>query len=528
MARDGKDYKQDMLVSIRYRNDLPPPPMPPKLLEIPHTGLSSYLDPGLAASLARREPPNIEADAEGGMPIDVIGMYGYFEDDENSIMMPQIPPAIDPADEALMLTYDQLKSGGKAIDSGFLLKASQLAATGPMSLGSGSRPAKRQKFTPSKQAPVARDDKENIKRSITKAFEIAYPTGDTTNTSLTAADRSAWTNPVHPSGNKSIRPVSFYPIIPDLSLGGQCSIMRFDRHPLPAHNGKRDSRLDAAFIGYSRNEVDMADYDTRMQAHENEPDIYEHPGHPPIIFSLYVPKDADATGPIRTLLNVDHPDHDDPSLLSAVAESSPSEQMRIPLHRAKVYPSYKNEIKEDKSRQIVISMHDPSKTYDGSTKSRTQQGPAAYYYPLSAVTRLKADRGRLAMHGNTDRDLEEGLIDQVLLLPKEANAMENEVLFNERAQFDDTYQEEYKRIQAAAEALRQEMERPQEEAQKNTEDQTHESDDAVQHEDTDAANTDVAGVTLGDPEAQSEAKLMTGGGGDEVDMADTPLNPGMQ
>ena len=76
---------QDYIVRIRYSNTLPPPPNPPKLLEIPNTGLASgqYTTPGFASRLARDQPLNIEADAELGMPLDLVGMPGIFDGDES-------------------------------------------------------------------------------------------------------------------------------------------------------------------------------------------------------------------------------------------------------------------------------------------------------------------------------------------------------------------------------------------------------------------------------------------------------------
>lgn len=52
---DSKQFKQDLVVSVRYRNDLPPPPMPPKLLDIDTGGLAQYLTTGYASSLAKRK-----------------------------------------------------------------------------------------------------------------------------------------------------------------------------------------------------------------------------------------------------------------------------------------------------------------------------------------------------------------------------------------------------------------------------------------------------------------------------------------
>jgi hypothetical protein len=76
---------QDYIARIRYSNALPPPPNPPKLLDIPNTGLASgqYTAPGFASRLAREQPLNIEADAELGMPLDLVGMPGVFDGDES-------------------------------------------------------------------------------------------------------------------------------------------------------------------------------------------------------------------------------------------------------------------------------------------------------------------------------------------------------------------------------------------------------------------------------------------------------------
>ena len=76
---------QDFIARIRYSNALPPPPNPPKLLNIANIGLQSgqYTNPGFASRLARDQPLNIEADAELGMPLDLVGMPNIFEGDES-------------------------------------------------------------------------------------------------------------------------------------------------------------------------------------------------------------------------------------------------------------------------------------------------------------------------------------------------------------------------------------------------------------------------------------------------------------
>jgi RNA polymerase II-associated factor 1 len=78
--------RQDYIARIRYSNALPPPPFAPKLLEIKNYGLSSgqYTSTGFSSRLAREQPLNIEADAELGMKIDLVGLPGIFNEDLTS------------------------------------------------------------------------------------------------------------------------------------------------------------------------------------------------------------------------------------------------------------------------------------------------------------------------------------------------------------------------------------------------------------------------------------------------------------
>ncbi|RII11083.1 hypothetical protein CUC08_Gglean007086 [Alternaria sp. MG1] len=88
---------QDYIAKIRYSNALPPPPCPPKLLDIPNTGLSSgqYTSAGFASRLARDQSLNIEADAELGMPIDLVGIPKVFDGDESGKNEPTAQPPHD-------------------------------------------------------------------------------------------------------------------------------------------------------------------------------------------------------------------------------------------------------------------------------------------------------------------------------------------------------------------------------------------------------------------------------------------------
>lgn len=79
----GRSYPQDYIVRIRYQNTLPPPPNPPKLLDIPNPAVANYTGTGFASRLAREQPLNIEVDSELGMPLDLVHVPGVFDRDES-------------------------------------------------------------------------------------------------------------------------------------------------------------------------------------------------------------------------------------------------------------------------------------------------------------------------------------------------------------------------------------------------------------------------------------------------------------
>lgn len=79
----GETYHQEYIASSRYRNDLPPPELPPKLLDIPNDGMDYFLAPNYSSNMTRHEDPNVDVDAEGGMPIDLVGMPGLHLGDES-------------------------------------------------------------------------------------------------------------------------------------------------------------------------------------------------------------------------------------------------------------------------------------------------------------------------------------------------------------------------------------------------------------------------------------------------------------
>jgi len=66
-------------VRVRYQNPLPPPPCPPKLLEIP-TNPSRYTKPEFLTSVASKKELPMIIDAELGMPLDLAAWGSLWDE----------------------------------------------------------------------------------------------------------------------------------------------------------------------------------------------------------------------------------------------------------------------------------------------------------------------------------------------------------------------------------------------------------------------------------------------------------------
>ncbi|KAL5531371.1 hypothetical protein ACEPAG_4248 [Sanghuangporus baumii] len=109
-----KKSKLDLLFKVRFQNPLPPPPIPPKLVNIP-TNPSRYAAPDFTASLASETPLPMVVDAELGMPLDL----SYYEclweegaDDSQINPDPEMLPPIDPKDAFMLVDAPMSATNG--------------------------------------------------------------------------------------------------------------------------------------------------------------------------------------------------------------------------------------------------------------------------------------------------------------------------------------------------------------------------------------------------------------------------------
>ncbi|PGH16639.1 hypothetical protein AJ80_05141 [Polytolypa hystricis UAMH7299] len=474
----AEGFHQEYIASLRYRNDLPPPEMPPKFLEIPHEGLDRFLTPGFASNLARREEPNIDVDAEGGMPIDLVGIPGLHLGDESAIMAPENPPPLDPADLQLLMTPDQLRNPAPKNANVSFLRRTQYIATGGGGRGiDGIKPSPTANVPlrtaqPKPKSARSRDDPIHVKKYIQKGFDIAYPesrhTGDDTASRIrglpaSKTEQDAWENPVHPD-NPNLKPVGFYPIIPDLTgfpdPGGFLQI-KFDKAPVQAVKGKRDDRMDVSIIMPTAPEERVCqDHASKAALHKANPKLYPDPGPVPYNYELFLPEKTGTTAQIKSSLNMSNPHKDD----QAHYTHENSEHGKFHRYeRIRTYATNTQSLNMDsKYKDVAITLFDPAEakasknhSVDATTTTPSNEGKesqhrlkqkGAYYYPILGKLRIKPERSRTIAQaglgsgrGAVKDNKEEEQIHQMQVVVRDPDETEAYKRATHRAQVDSKF-----------------------------------------------------------------------------------------
>ncbi|KAJ5924054.1 hypothetical protein N7466_008241 [Penicillium verhagenii] len=422
-------FHQDYIASMRYRNDLPPPDMPPKFLDIPHEGLSRFLTPGFASNLARREEPNIDVDAEGGMPIDLVGIPGLHLGDESAIMAPENPQPIDPADLPLLMPLDQLRHPApKNTNVSFLRRTQHISVERSAPSISGTTLVANQTRS-IKKAKVSLDDPKNVKKLVQKGFDVFYPeskyTGEDTESRVrglpaTKAELDAWANPVHPD-NPKLKFVGFFPVLPDLDgftdPGGLVQF-KFDKAPVSAVGGKRDKRMDVALLHPSAPEERICEEHAQKAAlHKANPEVYPDPGPVPWDYDLFLSEKSESVPKIATSMDPKHPNRDNDDLYGH--EGAEGNKFHR-YDRVRTYATSAQTINTDnKQRDIALTMFEPT---EGKDKQQ-----AAYYYCILGKTRLKPERARTIAQAGlapTASQVKEDQVDQMQVAVRDPDESE--------------------------------------------------------------------------------------------------------
>ncbi|THH05412.1 hypothetical protein EW145_g4810 [Phellinidium pouzarii] len=237
-----KKSKLDLLHKVRFQNPLPPPPFPPKLLNIP-TKPSRYAGPDFTASLAGETPLPMVVDAELGMPLD-LSFYDclWSEDADESLLNPEpnMAPPVDPKD-AFMLGDSSLHSLHASLNGQYSSGAapptpqvSWLRKTEYISSAVSK--------TPTSSHDSRRTNEDTTVVDISRAAQIRDVEASFSGGSFNLASLK------HPN-KPGITAVESYEILPDADIWANAyDLFRFSERPGERPQDVPDPRLDCAIL----------------------------------------------------------------------------------------------------------------------------------------------------------------------------------------------------------------------------------------------------------------------------------------
>ncbi|KAF7542569.1 hypothetical protein G7Z17_g11466 [Cylindrodendrum hubeiense] len=387
---------QDFIARIRFSNALPPPPHPPKLLDIPNTGLASgqYTTPGFASRLAREQPLNIEADAELGMPLDLVGMPGVFDGDERSIQAPAHPPTLHPHDKPLLRPIAALgKLKAPEANVSFLRRTEYISSTSSKRLD-GPLPrallAKAQRGR--RVVEASADSPQAIKRKIDQGFDVAEQ------------DLKDPKRVKHPS-KKHLKIVDVSPLIPDLDAfpdSGAYVTLKFLTNPVPSSTEYDKRLLSGMFKPIDRTQAEEESYDAALEAHEQDP--FNNPKPQNLMnYDFYLSQTGGAGDRFRRKFDVENPDHDDEELYTNETDTGGCFQFdRLRAYETAQETELDHPTKYDE--EIILA-------YNEDTFYPNQKG--VYYYPVMQKSTIRPQRTKNIARTIGLPEEEEQIVDQL-------------------------------------------------------------------------------------------------------------------
>ncbi|KAF2262469.1 Paf1-domain-containing protein [Lojkania enalia] len=406
-------YHQDYIARIRYSNALPPPPCPPKLLDIPNTGLSSgqYTSAGFASRLAREQPLNIEADAELGMPIDLVGIPGVFDGDESAIQPVHNALHLDAKDRALLRPPNALgKAPANASGVSFLRKTEYITSMttgGSKFESSNSSNTMRIRGKRRRQLDVSEDDPAHILKQIVKGFNLAYPKDanrwpeNIRGAEITSEERQAWRAPQHPT-TKGLQVVDSYPLLPDWDATpdtGNYMMYKFMAAPVNnSSNSSYDMRLDVALLRPSGQTIeDQEHYLHDHEAHKSDP-TKPRP-LPRYQFEFFLPTSRDKVAGIKRNFSTFDPDNE--AEIPFDHDDTEPNRKFFKYENIRVYETATQVGDPDDTFNdvVALALHDPE-SHEEERLREAELQKAAYFYPISQKTSIRPRRpGKVELIG---------------------------------------------------------------------------------------------------------------------------------
>ena len=343
-----------------------------------------------------------------------------LSDRPTAIQASLIPPPVHPRDKNLLRPLSELGKPKYQPGGISFLRRTEYISSDAARARSEAAP----KSTPRSPGPkfrktvdTSKDDPINVLRAAVKGFDIAHPddayTGPDTKDNIkglepTPAEIEAWQNPKHPA-KSNLKPIDFYPILPDLDAGtdtGSYMVAKFAANPTQVTE-KHDPRVDVGMLRpIELDDASIAEYNAKLAAHAAEPTQNPHPGGAPFNYHYFLPTEETSAINLKKMLDVNDPDHDDPSLYSSQNKEGKN---RFRLNQQRVYETGRSTAADPDHayKEIALALHDPELEARAGDSSLAADGcleKAAYYYPVMQKIQLKPHRSKnLAQLGVTSR-----------------------------------------------------------------------------------------------------------------------------
>ncbi|KAJ2933140.1 hypothetical protein H1R20_g3941, partial [Candolleomyces eurysporus] len=245
-----KSAKLDLLVRVRYSNPLPPPPCPPKLLDIP-TNPMRYARPEFLDAVAGELPLPMIVDAECGMPLDLGHWESLWEDgaDDSKINPdPHNLPPLDPKD-AFLLADPSSSTFANGHQSGPATPASA------PSIGSVTWLRKTEYLSRDNSQRFGVQEVKHVPTAIVDVSRNAQLAA--VEASFKACNDDFSLETIRHPNNPRLTAVESYPVLPDADIwANQYDLFRFTERPGDRPNDVEDERLDCAILRPMRTEYD--------------------------------------------------------------------------------------------------------------------------------------------------------------------------------------------------------------------------------------------------------------------------------
>ncbi|KAI0035318.1 RNA polymerase II-associated [Vararia minispora EC-137] len=223
----SRKSKVDLLVKVRYQNPLPPPPCPPKFIDIP-TDPRRYARPEFLDAIANDAPLPMIVDAECGMPLDLGQWEALWGDSASDAALnpdSQHRPVLDPRDQALLLDPSSSSShtnGDAPRPSLRGVPATPSNVTWLRKTEYLSRDTAALSRTPTAEAPL-RDERPDVSRDA-QLRSIA--------TSFTHANDAFDLSTLRHPTKRGVHAEASFEILPDVSIwANEYDLFRFSERP---------------------------------------------------------------------------------------------------------------------------------------------------------------------------------------------------------------------------------------------------------------------------------------------------------